>query len=88
MATWVDALRSAALFTGVSFAARELLMAVISLWSLKADEKGRAHALKLLRLLRIQVRRGPASPVEPSKHDLSAQSTDPPRAGIDGEHHA
>jgi hypothetical protein len=84
MDTWVDALQNVAFFTGVSFAARELLVAAISLWSLRADEKGRAHALKLLRLLRVQVRRSPDPLIEPRKHELPDGPKDPPMAGAEG----
>jgi hypothetical protein len=39
----------AAVFLGV----RTLLVAVIALWSLKADQAGRAHALALLQALKF-----------------------------------
>jgi hypothetical protein len=42
------------LATAVLLGVRLLLVVVISLWSLRADESGRAHALALLRVLRFR----------------------------------
>lgn len=84
MGTWVDALQSVAFCTSVSIAARELLVAAISLWALRADEKGRAHALKLLRLLRVQVRRSPDPLIELRKHEQPDGPKDPTNAGAGG----
>jgi hypothetical protein len=44
-----------AISLAVLFVGRFLLLAVVVLWSLKADEKGRRHALALLRLLKFQL---------------------------------
>ncbi len=62
MAGWQDALQNAAMLTGGAFAARELLIIGIVLWSLRADEAGRKHALALLKVLRVQIRRPPVEP--------------------------
>ncbi|MEV6623873.1 hypothetical protein AB0M83_36190 [Amycolatopsis sp. NPDC051106] len=38
--------------TAILLVARFALLAAVSLWSLKADRAGRAHALALIRLLK------------------------------------
>ncbi|GLZ02489.1 hypothetical protein Acsp02_97400 [Actinoplanes sp. NBRC 103695] len=60
MPPWVEYLYHAGLLTGVSFALRELLIAVVTIWSMGTDDKDkREHALKLLKALRVQIRRPP-----------------------------
>jgi len=56
---WYEFLTNAAFLAGSAFALRELLIAVISLWSLRADDRGRKHALALLKALRVPLRRPP-----------------------------
>jgi hypothetical protein len=82
MATWVDALQSAGLLTGSAFALRELLIAGVTIWSLRADEKGRKHALALLKILRVQIRRPP--PEIPPQEQLPPGPKDPPLGGSPG----
>jgi len=84
MLTWVDALQNVAFFTGASFAGRVLLVAAISLWSLREDEQGRPHALRLLRLLRVPSPPQPDSLSAPSKRELPDGPKDPPMADAEG----
>lgn len=84
MESWIIALLSAGVGTGVALLVREWLIARVTIWSLTADDAGRKHALALLRLLRAQVRRGPEQPAEPQKDELPPRPKDPPTSGSAG----
>ena len=70
MPDWVRALLGVGAFTGFALLVRWWLIAKVTLWSLQADENGREHALKLLRVLKPQLRRDHPVPVEPHKDEL------------------
>ena len=86
MGTWGEALQNTGLLLGVSFALRELLIIVISLWSLKANAAGKKHALALLKILRVQIRRPPVEqpPAAAPPPELPPGSQDPPLTGPGG----
>jgi hypothetical protein len=88
---WYDVLRNAAFLAGAAFALRELLIIVVTVWSLGADDRGRDHALKLLKVLRVQIRRPPSEPPPPPElpareppPELPPGPKDPPQAGPGG----
>jgi hypothetical protein len=64
MADWVAALMSAGVGFSAAVLVREWLIVRVSIWSLTADEKGREHALRLLRSLKPGFRREQPPPVE------------------------
>ena len=58
---WQEYLSNGLLLGGVAFALRELVIAVVSVWSMATKNRTRRdHALKLLQMLRVQLRRPPA----------------------------
>lgn len=63
---WADVLQHGAVLAGCAFALREALIVAVVVWSMRTDDKGREHALKLLKVLRVQIRRPPADVLPPS----------------------
>ena len=57
MGTWIALLQHGVFAVVVTVAMREGPIVVVVLWSLKANEDGRKHALALLRLLRLRLPR-------------------------------
>jgi hypothetical protein len=83
MSNWYEPLQNTGPLLGVSFALRELLIIAISIWSLRANAAGRKHALALLRLLKVQIRRPPVEPAAPPP-ELPPGPKDPPLTGSGG----
>jgi hypothetical protein len=54
MSAWVELLNGGILATAGALLMRYILIAIIVIWSLRADEAGRKHALALVRLLRAE----------------------------------
>ena len=76
MSTWVALLQRGALVAVVAVVLRFILVLVIVLWSLRADEAGQRHARKVLRILRpgMLIRR----PGPPAKLTVSGDGGEPP----------
>lgn len=78
MAEWLPAVTQAGFVTAVAVLLRSALIWVVTLWSLRADDKGRKHALTLIRLLRPTLRWMHERPSDPAQRDEPAERKDPP----------
>jgi hypothetical protein len=58
----VSEVAQAGVVVGVALALRYALQLVVVVWSLRADEHGREHAIRVLQLLRGGQRRGKEPP--------------------------
>jgi len=77
MADWIPALLAVGFGTGGAAILRELLICRVVVWSLTADDRGREHAIKLLRVLKPFFRRSVEPPDKSAKSEPPNESSDP-----------